>query len=107
MIVVAGIAAVMVDHFFLTVLADLPSKSVFAGTRERRFLTDILCISRVRRAEKLGWYDLFAAKLTVIHIHVEPAAYVRNARKDTAGRLHRVVLFRQDRTNGLSRCGVE
>src|SRR5207237_6439971 len=89
----------MIDHFFVAVLADLPPEPVFAIARKGRLVTRAFCVSSLRIADKIGRYYLFPVEFAAVHIQVEPPAEIRNARENSTGRLHVVVgLFERLRT---------
>src|SRR5215475_673158 len=105
MAAIAGITAMMIDHFFVAILADLPPKAVFAIAREWRLVTRALCVSRLHFADQIGGNYLFAVELTAVHVQVKPAAEVRNARENSTGRLHVLVSLFQSASDHLASLG--
>src|SRR6478672_7544773 len=100
----------MIDHFFVAVLADLPTKPVLAIAGKWRLVSRALCVTRVGIANKIRREYLFPAKLAAIHVDVKPPAQVGNAHEDSACRLHVVVgLFEltADHLAGIRRIGVD
>src|SRR2546421_2753426 len=105
MTAITGIAAVMIDHFFVAVLADLPTEPVFAIARKWRLVTRAFCISSLRTADKIGRHHLFPVELAAVHVQVEPPAEVRNAHENSTGRLHVLVSLFEPASDHLARIG--
>src|ERR1041384_6121487 len=89
MAAITGIAAVMIDHLLVAILADLPPKPVFTIAREWRIVPRALCGPCLHFADNFRRHDLFAVQLTAVHVQVKPPAEVRNAHENSAGRLDR------------------
>src|SRR6187549_1886397 len=99
---ITGIAAMMIDHLFVAILADLPSEPVFAVAREWRLVPRALCVSCLHFANHIGWHHLFAVELAAVHVQGKPPAEVRNAREDSTGRLHVLVSLFQPAADHLA-----
>src|ERR1041384_2751589 len=110
MTAITRIAAMMVDHLFVAVLADLPPKPIFAIARKRWLVTRAFGVSSLRTADQIGRNDLFPAELATIHVQVEPPAKIRNAHENSTCRLHVLVgLFKPaaDHLTSIGRIGVD
>src|SRR6185295_4390403 len=105
MAAITGIAAMMIDHLFVAILADLPPEPVFTTAREWRFVPRAPCIPCLRFADYIGGHHLFAVELTLVHIQIRPPAEVRNAHENSTGRLHVLVSLFQAASDHLARIG--
>src|SRR5262245_58952369 len=100
---ITGIAAMMIDHLVVAILADLPAEPVFAVAREWRLVPRAFGITGVYRADNIGRHHLFAIEFTAVHVQVKPTAEVRDAHENSAGRLHVLVSLFQPAADHLAR----
>src|ERR1041384_5762923 len=95
----------MIDHFFVAILTDLPAEPVFTTAREWRFVPRAPCVTCLRFADYIGRHNLFAVELTLVHIQIKPPAEVRHAHENSTGRLHCLVSLFQAASDHLARIG--
>src|SRR6185369_13490516 len=105
MAAITGVAAMMIDHLFVAILADLPTQSVFAIAREWWVVARALCVSCLHFTDNFGRHHLFAVQLTAVHVQIKPAAEVRNAHENSTGRLHVLVSLFQPASDHLAGVG--
>src|SRR5436190_23861061 len=91
MAAITRVAAMMIDHLFVAILSDLPAESIFAIGGKRWLVTRARSVTGVHGANEFGRENLFPAKFAVVHVQVEPPPQIRNAREDSASRLHVLV----------------
>src|SRR5215213_4967970 len=105
MTAITGIAAMMIDHLVVAILADLPPEPVFAIAREWWLVSRALCVTCLHFADNIRWHHLFAVELTAVHVQDKPPAEVRDAREDSTGRLHVLVGLFQPASDHFARIG--